>query len=355
MGNSRHLGLFLLAPAALFVILFFLAPVVLTGVFGFTNMSTATGITGGSYMVSASAMRPLRSRYGLDALADQLSQRVYTIDAEGLQAAAEAGGDAAALTELRANFLDESFSSRRDVEAKIKSLNARPSTTRGVKTISAQFERSVVNVRFDTLEELLAAIANFGIDLSDDQIETLGQVTYTGWSFTTQNFKTMVELPDTTKTLINTLFYVFTTLCAGAIDIDSLHAVRPGWLFSFNLAAAKSNTAGSLCADVEMAGLGYRVLVGGSGAAGFCAAQLAVGQPGQRLDVHHSDQRHRWCLDGHADIFLGHQGHSCVVVSRQRGGRCYSSPTDMAHYSAAAALAHSVYHDLPDLVAADLV
>ncbi|MCF6326627.1 MAG: sugar ABC transporter permease [Devosiaceae bacterium] len=212
MGNSKHLGLFLLAPAGIFVILFFLAPVVLTGVFGFTNMSTATGITGGSYMVSESAMRPLRSRFGEDALADQLSKRIYTIDEEGLQAAAEAGGDAAALTELRSNFFNESFGNRREVETAIKSLNARPSTTRGIKIISAQFVKSVINVRFDTFEELLTSIADFGIELSDDQIEALADVTYTGWTFTLQNFKTMVELPDTRKTLINTLFYVFTTL-----------------------------------------------------------------------------------------------------------------------------------------------
>jgi len=212
MGNSKHLGLFLLAPAGIFVILFFLAPVILTGVFGFTNMSTATGITGGSYMVSDSSMRPLVSRYGEDELADQLSQRVYTIDAAGLAAAADAGGDAAALGELESRFLGESFSRRRDVETAIKSLNARPSSTRGVKLISAQFERSVVNIRFDTDQEMLAAIAEFGIELSEEQTEALVDVAYTGWTFTTQNFKTMIELPDTKKTLINTLFYVFTTL-----------------------------------------------------------------------------------------------------------------------------------------------
>jgi len=212
MGNSKHLGLFLLAPAGIFVILFFLAPVILTGVFGFTNMSTATGITGGSYMVSDSSMRPLRSRYGEDELADKLSQKVYTIDEAGLAAAADAGGDTAALSELKARFLGESFSRRRDVETAIKSLSARPSTTRGVKLISARFERSVVNIRFDTEAEMLAAIADFGVEINSDQAEALVDVAYTGWTFTTQNFKTMVDLPDTRKTLINTLFYVFTTL-----------------------------------------------------------------------------------------------------------------------------------------------
>jgi len=212
MGNSKHLGLFLLAPAGIFVFLFFLAPVVLTGVFGFTNMSTATGITGGSYMVSESALRPLVSRYGEDELAEQLREKVYTIDEDGLVAAIEAGADATAVAELEANFLGESFGSRRALETAIKSLRARPSTTREIKAISAQFQKSVVNVRFDTKDEMLAAIANFGIGLNEDQKQRLIEVAYTGWVFTTQNFKTMIELPDTQKTLINTLFYVFTTL-----------------------------------------------------------------------------------------------------------------------------------------------
>ncbi len=212
MGNSKHLGLWLLAPAGVFVFLFFLAPVILTGVFGFTNMSTATGITGGAYMISDTSMRPLRSRYGENELADRLTQKVYTIDDAGLKAALEAGGDAAAIAELGDKFLDQSFDRRRGVETAIKSLSARPSTTRGIKIISAQFERSVVNVRFDSKEDLLVAISDFGIALNEGQTEALGQVAYTGWTFTTQNFKTMIELPDTSKTLINTLFYVFTTL-----------------------------------------------------------------------------------------------------------------------------------------------
>ena len=212
MGNSRHLGLILLAPAGIFVFLFFLAPVVLTGVFGFTNMSTATGITGGAYMVSQSSMLPLKSRYGEQELAEKLVRKAYTIDAQGLQLAKDAGADPAALAELEAGFMGQSFSNRRDLETAIKSLDARPATTREIKAISSRFERSVVNVRYDTKEQMLAAISAFGITLSDAQKAALVDITYTGWSFTPQNFITMIELPDTTKTLINTLFYVFTTL-----------------------------------------------------------------------------------------------------------------------------------------------
>ncbi len=212
MGNSKHLGLFLLAPAFVFVFLFFLAPVVLTAVFGFTNMSTATGITGGAYMASPSSMQILKDRYDLDEVADKLTQVVYTIDEEGLEAARAAGSDAAALKELEAKFLGQSFDSRRDVERMIKKLDARPSSTRAIKAITAHFERSIINTRYDTEEEILAAISGVGVSLNETETAAIVDVTYTGWSFTTQNFKTMFSLPDTQKTMINTLFYVFTTL-----------------------------------------------------------------------------------------------------------------------------------------------
>ena len=211
-GNSRYLGLYLLAPAGIFVLVFFLAPVLLTGVFGFTNMSTATGISGGAYLVSDNSMLNLKSRHAEDDLAEQLSQKVYTIDAEGLAAALEAGGEAAAIAELEARFLGETFTSRRDIETVIKALNNRPSRTRDIKIISAHFEHSVVNIRYQTQEELLNAVAEFGITLNEAQAEALIDVAFTGWRFTTQNFKIMMSLPDTKKTMINTLFYVFTTL-----------------------------------------------------------------------------------------------------------------------------------------------
>ena len=165
MGNSRHLGLFLLIPAGIFVFLFFLMPVVLTGIFAFTNMSTATGIKGGAFVNTESAMLSMTGRHGEEELADRLLQKVYTIDEAGLASALETGSDAAAIKELGTKFLGKTFDSRRDVERAIKSLNARPSSTRAVKVISANFERSVVNVRYETEEELLAAISELGFRL----------------------------------------------------------------------------------------------------------------------------------------------------------------------------------------------
>jgi len=212
IGNSKYLGLYLLAPAGIFVLLFFLIPVLMTGVFGFTNMSTATGITGGAYLANQSSMRALEDRHDLGAIADQINQIVYTIDDAGLEAAAQAGVAADTLRELTTKFQFTDFDNRRDIERAIKNLDARPANTRAIKALAKHFERSVLNIRFDTSDELLAAIDNFGVALTAEQQDAVIEVTYTGWVFTTDNFKRMISLPDTRTTLFNTLFYVFTTL-----------------------------------------------------------------------------------------------------------------------------------------------
>ena len=69
-----------------------------------------------------------------------------------------------------------------------------------------------MNIRFETEDEFFAAVAGFGVELDAEQKDAVSRVVYTGWVFTTDNFKRMISLPDTKKTLINTLFYVFTTL-----------------------------------------------------------------------------------------------------------------------------------------------
>jgi inositol-phosphate transport system permease protein len=212
MGNSKYLGLYLMAPAFLFVIVFFVAPVILTGVFGFTNMSTSTGITGGSYVVTQSSMTALKDRHGLGDIADRLSKVIYTIDDKGIESAASDNTQSATISELKRKFLGQSFDNRRGIERAIKSLDNRPSSTRQIKSIAANFKRSILNIRYDTDKELLSAIANFGVSLDGSQKGIISEITYTGWIFTSDNFTRMISLPDTRKTLINTLFYVFTTL-----------------------------------------------------------------------------------------------------------------------------------------------
>jgi inositol-phosphate transport system permease protein len=212
MNNSRVLGLFLLAPALVFVVLFFLAPVVLTGVFAMTNMSTATGITGGSYQITRSSMQILRDRHGEVEMADALSKVVYTVDADGLAALVRSGIDSALIAELRDKLLGRSFGSRRGIERAIKALDNRPRGTRAVKAIAADFEHSIINARFESAQDLLSAVEGMGLALDESRTAALVDVAYTGWTWTGENFTRMLALPETRTTFLNTMFYVFTTL-----------------------------------------------------------------------------------------------------------------------------------------------
>ncbi len=200
-----------MVPALLFIGMFFVAPVLLTAVFGFTNMSTATGISGGSYMISQSSMEQLKQEDTLSGIAGKLAQVRYTIDEEGMKAA-ESEATPALLGELKDKFFGQSFASRRDIEQAIKELNNRPASFRKIKAIAAGFKRSILNIRYDSKEALFTAIKGLGVSLDDAQKSVIAKATYTGWTYTTKNFTTMLKLPDTKTALINTLFYVFTTL-----------------------------------------------------------------------------------------------------------------------------------------------
>jgi len=212
MNASRSLGLLLLAPAFIFVILFFLAPVILTGVFALTNMSTATGITGGAYQITQSSMRQLGEAHGEEELANALATVRYTVDERGIDAAAGDGASSALVAELGNRLQGQSFDNRRDLERAIKELDNRPRGTRALKALSAQFERSLVNERFDSEEAFIDAVSNLGINLTSSQRDHLLTATFTGWTWTTENFTRMFSLPDTKRTFVNTILYVFTTL-----------------------------------------------------------------------------------------------------------------------------------------------
>ena len=206
MNSSRTLGLLLIAPAIALVVLFFLVPVTLTAVFSFTNMSTATGITGGAYQIGPSSLQRLADRYGYPELAARLSQPSYVIDERGLAALETEGVEAAAITELQAH-LGEVFPTRRDAERMIKALDARPST-REVKQISEQFNRSLLDTRYASEAELLGGLDALGLTVKPEEREAIAAASYSGWTWTTDNFRRMVSTPDTARTLLNTALYV---------------------------------------------------------------------------------------------------------------------------------------------------
>ncbi|MHB1104055.1 MAG: carbohydrate ABC transporter permease [Devosia sp.] len=205
MNRSKALGLLLLTPALIIIILFFLVPVVLTAIFSFTNMSTATGITGGAYQIAPNSL--LRLRSAMPEIAEQLAEPKYIIDERGLAALEGLGIAPSIVSELRAKHLDQVFPARREAERMIKGLADRPST-REVKQISEQFNRSLVNVRFRSKDALFTALDGQGLDLSVEQKEAIAATTYSGWTWTGENFRRMFSSPDTVRVLLNTAFYV---------------------------------------------------------------------------------------------------------------------------------------------------
>ncbi|MFA1623513.1 ABC transporter permease subunit [Rhizobium mongolense] len=205
MRSSRTLGLIMIAPAAIMIVLFFLMPVVLTAVFSFTNMTTATGISGGAYQIAPNSLIALKDE--MPEVVQQLTEPRYAIDEEGIKGVEGLALGPGIATELREKHLGEVFSSRREAERMIKDLNDRPST-RDVKQISEQFNRSVANLRFSSKEDLFASLDKFGFKMTSEQKEGLASATYTGWSWTTENFSRIASSPDMAQILFNTLLYV---------------------------------------------------------------------------------------------------------------------------------------------------
>ena len=205
MNSSKALGLLLITPAVIIVILFFLVPVVLTAVFSFTNMSTATGISGGAYQIAPSSIQRLRA--AMPEIAEQLAEPKYVIDEAGIAALEGMDIPAGVVAELRASHLGEVFPSRREAERMIKGLKDRPST-RDTKQISEQFNRSAVNARFHSREEMYAGFDRLGLEFSAEQKAAIADITYTGWTWTTENFEQMFSSQDTARILLNTAFYV---------------------------------------------------------------------------------------------------------------------------------------------------
>lgn len=212
MTRTHWLGALFLAPAVAFVVLFYLAPVVLTGVFAFTNMSTATGIGGGTYIVRPSTLKALATD-GMDAKAvETLSKVTYLVDNASLADAAEAGWDTGFLAELERRHGGQKFEGRRAFERALKQLSSRPRSVRDLKFAAAQFERHILNRSMDTPAKLMAAVRAMGVGLSARDRDALLTASYTGWTWTTDNFRRMVDSADTTTVLLNTLIYVFFTV-----------------------------------------------------------------------------------------------------------------------------------------------
>ncbi len=207
--TSRTLGIGFLTPALVAVFIFFFLPVMLTVVFAFTNMSTSTGITDGDYRIIGDRLRNLSDAGVSQASIDKLEAAGYQITEAGLAALAEQFGEDTA-DELRGDFLGQSYAKRRDLERVLRSLDDPIRKTRDRKAAADLFAVSIINTRFDTEEEFRAALTSTGIDAGDH--DALTRFAYTGWGWTRDNFRLLLELPSTLRYAANTAFYVLCTL-----------------------------------------------------------------------------------------------------------------------------------------------
>jgi len=207
--TMRSLGIGFLSPALVAVVIFFLLPVLLTVVFSFTNMSTSTGIMGGDYRINTEQLRNLSDTGISEASAEKLANAGFQVTEAGLAALAEQFSDRTA-DELREDYLGETFDARRDLERVLRNLDDPIRRTRDRKAAADLFSVTIVGERFDTEEQFRAALGDSGIDAADH--DALALFAYTGWTWTTDNFKLLVELPSTLRYATNTAFYVAWTL-----------------------------------------------------------------------------------------------------------------------------------------------
>jgi len=227
---SAKLGYIFIAPALVLVIYFFLTPVLMTGVFSLTNMSTATGITGGSYQITPSVLRQLGDQ-GFDRkILKRIGSESYSISEKGLLAAIKADVKTELVEELRERYLGETFASRRLFERFLKKLDNRPRSTRALKTTSPYFSKSLINERFNGEDEFRRALKELDLDLSREQTDQLVRASYTGWIWTLENFRRMLLLPETKQILLNTGFYVASTLLLFNIGFALVLAVTTFYL-----------------------------------------------------------------------------------------------------------------------------
>jgi inositol-phosphate transport system permease protein len=210
MNRQTLLGLGFLSPALLAVVMFFLLPVVLTVVFAFTNMSTSTGILGGEYQISESDLRRLPAAGVSEETTTMLAGVGYAIRVDTLARFATDFGKERS-RELEALHGGANFETRRSMERALKDLRRDPiRAVRDRKVAAELFRVSILGQRFPDETAFQNAITELGVP-STDHI-ALTEAAYTGWTFTTQNFELLWELPATWRYAMNTVIYVVLTL-----------------------------------------------------------------------------------------------------------------------------------------------
>nr|WP_255714240.1 sugar ABC transporter permease [Pelagibacterium xiamenense] len=202
----------MLSPAAVLLLVFFFAPVVLTTIFSFTNMTSATGISGGAYVLSPNLLRELeRSGVDSDTLA-ALGTESVVVDQESIAAARAAGVEEDFLEEIEDDLLGVDFDSKQDFERALKDLPSHLRRTRDLKLAADHFLVSALNTRFATRAEASDAISALAPDIAPGTRDRILDASYTGWVWTTENFRRLATQPETLRLVLNTFFYVAVTL-----------------------------------------------------------------------------------------------------------------------------------------------
>jgi len=101
---------------------------------------------------------------------------------------------------------------------------------RALKQAAAHVELNILNRSFETPQALVAAILEAGITLSTEDRTALVAASYTGWTWTTDNFRRMVGSEDTATVLVNTIIYVFFTLILFNIGFALVLAISTFYL-----------------------------------------------------------------------------------------------------------------------------
>jgi inositol-phosphate transport system permease protein len=241
MSASARLGLVMLAPSLVIVALLFLAPVILTGVFSFTTMTTGTGISAsGAYQIDDVAAGTLRSQGVPAEILDRLSAELFAIDDTTLAAARQAGAAEALVSELATGHHGESFPTRLAFERFLKSLSARPATTRDLKAASAPFRRSIVNTRYESRETFLAALDSLDLRLDPATTAKIEDTAYTGWRWTTANYTRMLSSAESFYRPLRTVLYVGATVALFNVGFALVLAITTFFLPSRTAAAMRA-------------------------------------------------------------------------------------------------------------------
>lgn len=209
--QSRLLFGFLF-PAGLAVTLFYLIPAVLTFLFSFTNMGSETGILGKRYVLSGETLRRLEATdFNAEAVC-KLGRTVFEFDDRGLEALQASGLDPATLREIRRKFSGKTYLSEKRLLSDLKRLENRPRSHMERKKIAKAVARTIKNTAFSSADELRSALLSLGIELSVKDFRTLLDLANTSWKWTLGNYRELFASQFSARILMNTLFYVFSTL-----------------------------------------------------------------------------------------------------------------------------------------------